>query len=133
MNSTVEGSVRIIQGQDGRFHLEHHGWTYDLAPPAIVRMSLPPYVEGMDWFVRECRKSNGVTSTNTRIRFSGEFFPGCDASIEYSGASSGGWNYSVIGESSFLGEKRDLWVCPQMKLYFDEPPKRMFISVEGEK
>jgi hypothetical protein len=130
MSLPADGHARVLQGKNGSFHLEHNGWTYDLAPPPMVKMSLPPYVEGLDWFVREARKSKGISSSETTIRFSSDFFPGCDASIEYSGSSNGGWNYSVTGESSFLGERRHLWICPHAKLYFDEPPKRMFISVE---
>lgn len=130
MNLKTEGKVRVLQGKNGSFFLEKNGWTYDLAPPPMVKISLPPYVEGLDWFVREVRKNKKISSSETTIKFSNTFFPGCDASIEYSGSSNGGWNYSVIGESSFIGEKRHVWICPHAKFYFDEPPKNMFISVE---
>lgn len=112
--------------------MERDGWTFDLAPTLIARMSLPPYVEGVDWFLREAAGIKGVASDSMRLDFCEHFFIGCDASLEYEGPSSGGWVYRVMPEGIRASTDRKVWVCPQMNAYFERPPNKIFISLRRD-
>ena len=130
MNSEDE-SLRIIC-QNGGFWLDKDGWTFSFEPPELVRLSLPPYVEGIDWWIRSVLDLKGINSDFLKIRFSQSLFLGCDAQLSYSNSTLSGWIYAVKKEFLQFNTEKKLWICPQLKLFFDSPPKELFISVEKE-
>jgi hypothetical protein len=129
MNS--ERSFRVISRKGGLW-LDKDGWTFNLEPPEIVKMSLPPYFEGVDWFIREAMRLKGIEDEYLSVKFSDSLFLGCDANLSYIDSAFGGWTYSVDKEFLEFDSIRKLWICSQMKLYFDNQPKHLFISIERE-
>lgn len=124
-------NFRVIS-RNGGFWLEKDGWTFNLEPPEFVKLSLPPYVEGVDWWIRSAVSLKGIDSEFLRVQFSESLFLGCDANLSYMGLSFGGWTYSVKKEFLNFNTDRKLWICSQMKFYFENPPKELFISVERD-
>lgn len=129
--SSEPSSFRVISRNSG-FWLEKNGWTFNLAPPEMVKISMPPDCEGLDWFVREASRIKEIRREFMRVNFSEVLFLGCDASLSYSESSFGGWIYSLQNEFLDFRNHRRMWICGQMKLYFEKPPQRLFISLEGE-
>lgn len=122
-------SFKIIS-KNSDFCLEKNGWTFNLSPPEMIKISFPPDVEGLDWFVKEARILKNISSKTMNVDFSTSFFLGCDANLEYSESSFGGWIYSIENESLNFNNYRRIWICSQMKLYFENPPKKIFILIE---
>lgn len=128
MNSP-EHSFRVIS-RNGGLWLNKDGWTFNLDPPETIKLSMPPYMEGVGWFVSEAARMKGIESEYMDVKFSQSLFLGCDASLSYADSMYGGWSYSVNKEFLDFETTRRLWICPQMKIYFDSPPREIFISVE---
>jgi hypothetical protein len=134
MNSTESRNFQVIS-KNGGFWINKNGWTFNLAPPDMVKISLPPYVEGIGWFIREAAILKSIYSNLMDVKFSDSFFMDCDVRIDYESDSMGGWIYSVESESRIRSPDKKMWICPQMKLYYDQPPKTVYISIGewGEK
>jgi len=130
MNSQ-EGNFRIIS-RNGGLWLDKNGWTFNLEPPEAVKISLPPYVEGVDWFVRSAMVAKGLECEYMKVTFCDSLFLGCDANLSYMDSAFGGWIYKIKSEFLRFKTDRKLWICPQMKLYFENPPSNLFISLEKE-
>ena len=122
-------TVRVFT-KDGIFYAERNGWAINLSPPNMVKLSLPPYVEGMDWFLKSAAKFKNISPDSMKVRFSGSIFLGCDVRLESPEQMFGGWTYSVADE--FLGAKidRKIWMCPNFKLYYNMVPEKIFVSLE---
>ena len=122
-------SFRVISKNSGLW-LEKDGWTFNLEPPEMVKLSLPPYVEGVDWFIRKAMNAKGIDSEFLEVKFSEELFLGCDARLNYVDSSFGGWIYSASNEFLDISFDRKLWICSQMRLYFDHPPSELYTCTE---
>jgi hypothetical protein len=131
MNSDETRSFRILS-KNGELYLYKDGWTFNLSPPEIVKFSLPPYVEGVDWFVRAAAKIKGVSSEYMKISFHDQLFMGCDASLDGPERSYEGWIYSVKDEFLGIEPDRKIWICEHMKIYFKNAPNKIFVSLEAE-
>lgn len=130
MNSS-ERSFRVISINGGLW-LEKDGWTFNLEPPETIKLSLPPYVEGLDWFIREAMKAKSMDCKFIKVIFSESLFLGCDARLSYESVDLGGWRYSLFKEFMDFDSDRKLWICRQMRLYFDQPPRELFVSIVKE-
>ena len=128
MNSSDERTFQVIS-KNGGYWLNKNGWTFNLAPPDMVRISLPPYVEGVGWFVGEACRAKGIAPSLIEVKFSESLFLECDARIEHESESMGGWIYSIESESMLRSPDKKMWICPQMKLYYERPPNTVYISV----
>lgn len=127
MNSEI--FLNVIY-KNSNFWLEKNGWTYNLSPSPLIKNSLPPDVEGIDWFINEAANIKNLDKQNMRVNFSEEIFLGCDASLLYMDYSFGGWIYSIEKEFLKFENYRRMWICNQMKIYFSKPPNKIFISIE---
>lgn len=130
MNSSDPRSFRIIS-KKGELYLYKDGWTFNLSPPDFVKLYLPPYVEGVDWFVRSAMRIKGIESGPMRVNFHDGLFMGCDASLNSPEKSYGGWIYSVEDELLGIEPDRKIWVCEHMKIYFDHAPEKIFVGLES--
>jgi hypothetical protein len=122
-------SFRVIS-RNGGFWLEKDGWTFNLEPPEVVKLSLPPYVEGIDWFILNSSRLKNIASEFMKVTFSEEMFLGCDARLEYTDSAFGGWIYSISKEFLDFSIDRKIWICSQMNLYFDKPPTKLYTCIE---
>ena len=130
MNSDEAETFKVISRKGG-YWLEKNGWTFNLRPPEIVEISLPPYVNGIDWFIKEASSIKGISSELMEVKFSLNLFMGCDANLSYEEKAFGGWIYSLGREFLDFNVDRKIWICGQMKLYFENPPKKIFVSLES--
>lgn len=128
--SSGENSFRVVGRKDGGLCMEKNGWTFDLAAPEIVKLALPPYVKGVDWFIKEAAKIKGISSKDMRVSFNESFFIGCDASLHYDSPHSGGWIYKVRGEGVKADELSMIWICRKMQDEFKKPPSNIFTLLE---
>ena len=108
----------------GRLFLDYEGWTYDLSPPEIVRMALPPNILGVDFFLMKGAMIKGIEG-DFRLKFDLEESLQYDTFASYIGKLMNGWIY----EMAFGHEQRKVWVCEYMKLIFKEPPKKSYITI----
>lgn len=129
MNSVEPRSFKVMI-KNGELYLYKDGWTFNLSPPEFVKLYLPPYVEGVDWFVRSALRIKGLRSDSLKVSFHDSLFSGCDASLEEPEKSYGGWIYSVKDEFLGIEPDRKIWICEHMKIYFDDAPGKIFVSLE---
>lgn len=130
MSSDDSKWFRVIR-KKGELYLYKDGWTFNLSPPEFVKLYLPPYVEGVDWFVRSAMKIKGIDSQSMRVNFHSELFMGCDASLHSPEKSQGGWIYTVKDEFLGIEPDRKIWLCEHMKIYFDMAPDSIFVSLQA--
>jgi len=119
-----------VLSKNENFWLDNEGWTFNLSPSQIVKLSLPPYIEGIDWFIRQARSIKTISSSSMWVNFSECFFLGCDAKLSYLQNSFGGWIYSIEGESLKFDNFRRIWICPHVNMYFEHPPNSIYVSLE---
>lgn len=129
MNSNKPKSFGVIS-KNGELYLHKDGWSFSLSPPDFVKFYLPPYVEGVDWFVRSAMRIKGIESSSMKVSFHNDLFMGCDASLNSPERSYEGWIYSVKDEFLGIEPDRKIWICEHMKIYFNEAPEKIFVSLE---
>lgn len=124
-----EFCLKIIH-KNSNFWFENNGWTFNLSPSPLIKNSLPPDVEGIEWFISELSNIKKLNIESMKINFSKNIFLGCDANLSYVESSFGGWIYSIKKEFLNFDNYRRIWICNQMKIFFEQPPDKLFISIE---
>jgi hypothetical protein len=122
--SLFEKKFKVIR-RKGRLFLDYEGWTYDLSPPEIINMTLPPDVSGVDAYLLEGSKNKGIKG-DFSVSFNSEWFIGCDASAKYMDKFMDGWIYEI----RYSKNVRRAWICPYLKFLFDKPPEIMHVLIE---
>lgn len=116
-----------IATKSNNFFVIHNGWPYDLSPPPIVKISLPPNIIGIDEVLREGSKIKNINGDFV-LTASDEWFFGCDVRAEYKNTELNGWVYVAKSEKLKISDQH-VWVCPYLKFYFEEPPKILYMSI----
>lgn len=121
--------VKIIR-KDGRLYVNHNGWTYDLSPPPIVKMNLPPDVSGVDEILDQGSKAKGIFG-DFELRTEYDWYRGCDARAELLKIFMDGSVYELFGEDLKF-KRRLVWACPYLKMMLGSNPKLIYLSVESD-
>ena len=91
-------------------------WVFDDAATGLVQ---EPFVAGMSEILDELTKRSFKAS----IAFSSSPFPGYDAELT--------WELEEHGGNWYFWEARKMrgWLCPALLLYFENPPKKIFVKI----
>jgi hypothetical protein len=128
---TIEPYVK-----DGKWLFNYNGTSYPFAPAIATNAVLAPLVAGADKIIQVGADLKGITKCEEGVVlvFSGEYFPGADAKFTLLEGQFDGHVYDVEPlnlEGIPQGQKA--WVCPYINLYFDEPPKTLYLKLEAKK
>jgi len=124
--SLNNSSFSILRKAD-KFFATYQGWPYDLSPSDIVKMNLPPNVEGVDSFLRKASQAKNISGDIVLLTEKQWFF--CDARIEYKGNFMDGWTYNIFGEEMKIPTGLGVWICPYIKFFYKDMPKTLYLKV----
>lgn len=116
-----------ILKKDSKFFITYQGWSYDLSPSNIVKMSLPPNVEGVDSFLRKASQYKNISGDIALVAKNDWFF--CDARIEYKEKFMEGWTYDIFSEEMKIPNGLGVWICPYIKFFYEDMPKKLYLKV----
>jgi len=115
-----------ITEKNGSLFIVHQGWPYAMSPPSIVSMSLSPAIVGIDKVLLKGAEQKGIKG-NFKLSASDKWFFHCDVRALYVEDLFEGWIYDLQGESMKVDQR--VWVCSYLKLFFQIPPKTMYLSI----
>jgi len=117
---------------NGRWAFERNGRKYDIAPAAIMDMTLNPLVIGADKFITlACKLKDINPETEFLLLFSENYFPNADVTLLLKEPKANGWIYSIneLNLNGFVAGQ-SVWVCPYIIMYYLEPPKTIYLKIE---
>lgn len=119
--------------QGSRWVFENGGRNYDLAPAQIMDVVLSPLVIGVDKLIALGIKMKGIENAESgfNLLFSQEYFPNADVLFSLKEQKANGWIYSVE-ELNLKGilPGQQAWVCPYMVMYYENPPRTLYLKIE---
>ncbi len=117
---------------DNRWVFERNGKKYDFAPAQVTDSALSPVVVGADRLINYgCKTKNVPDFENGFILLvCNDYFPACDARLEYKEPLYDGWLYNVFAENlKGIMEGQQTWICPYIKFYYTDPPNILYLKM----
>jgi len=121
--------------KDGRWVFRKDTKIWDMAPSQITDVSLSPIVIGADRMILAgcALKKIQNPENGFLILFSEQWFPGCDVKLALKENKYDGWLYDVESENlQGLMPGQGAWICPYMNMYYENPPKNLYIKIEKD-
>lgn len=121
--------------QNGKWFFHHNGTAYPFAPAVATNASLSPVVVGADRIIQIGADLKKIKNCQEGIvlMFSEEYFPGADAKFTLLEGQFDGHVYDVESLNlEGIPANQKAWVCPYLGLYFDEPPKTIYLKLEEQ-
>jgi len=112
------------------YYILKNGWTFDMSPPLIAKINLPPNVKGVDSFISEGQKIKNIKGDRLKLLVNKEWFLECDVKVEYFKKEFDGWIYKIKSESMQINSIIDIWVCSYLKNFFKETPNQLYLKLE---
>lgn len=122
----------MVLARGGRFFFERDGARYDMAPAAITDYAMDPLVLGADRMVILGAKLKGWEGRQSfQVLYSESYLPMADVLLSLKEPRFNGWIYTVepVNLQGFM-PGQCAWVCPYMGLFFNEPPKALYLKME---
>ena len=118
--------------KNNKWVFKKDNFVYDIAPAEITEVSLNPLVSGIDKIISFVCKEKDIKENSCLLLFSENYFPNADAKFDFVELKYNGWIYNVEGLNltGFLTGQR-AWFCSYMTLYFDPPPKNIYVRLEN--
>ena len=64
------------------------------------------------------------------VTFSPDYFDGSEVTMNYSHADYGGSIYKSTRVLDWVkGHEKEIWLCPVLTYFFEQPPKTLYVSV----
>ena len=103
-------------------------WVFDDSSVGLVR---EPFVAGADVAIDKIVEHLGIKTDKIVMTFSKDDFPGSHVRLDYlvKDIEKEGDYYNIVDDNFNL----ELWLCPALLKYFDEPPKEIYIKIEEYK
>jgi len=98
-------------------------WVFDDESKGLIK---EPLVAGADTLLTRLA---GDFVENCSIMFSQDEFPGYAFSIEKLGEGMGGGTDYIFEHHGYA---HDLWLCPALLKYFDDPPENIYFKLKVE-
>lgn len=128
-NETTKNSSFIILRKSDKFFITHQGWPYDLSPSNIVKINLPPNVEGVDSFLKKVSQVKNISGDVALETEKQWFF--CDVRIEFKENFMNGYTYNIFGEEMSIPSGLGVWICPYIKFFYEDMPKKLYLKINS--
>ncbi len=106
--------------------LDGHCWVFDDERTGLKEEA---FVLGMTEMISRVIEAKGIPQADRgfAMSFSDRPFAGHDAELDWLRPDPAGGNW-YAGE--IVGERMEGWLCPALLLYFQDPPRRIFVRCE---
>ncbi|MGB8853560.1 MAG: DUF6717 family protein [Pirellulales bacterium] len=106
--------------------LDGHCWVFDDERTGLKEEA---FVLGMTEMISRVVEAKGLPQADRgfAMSFSDRPFDGHDAALDWLRPDPAGGNW-YAGE--VVGERMEGWLCPALLLYFQDPPRRIFVRCE---
>jgi hypothetical protein len=106
--------------------LDGHCWVFDDERTGLKEEA---FVLGMTEMISRVVEAKGIPQADRgfAMSFSDRPFAGHDAELDWLRPDPAGGNW-YAGE--VVGERMEGWLCPALLLYFQDPPRRIFVRCE---
>jgi hypothetical protein len=102
---------------------KYHGmWVFD---DARVGLAQEPFVSGADTMIDRVVADIPDADQGFTLIFSASPFPGHQHRLDWH-SDEGGGNWYHSEELNLTG-----WLCPALLMYFNEPPKHLYIQIKA--
>lgn len=125
---SYEKNIPILKKSE-KFFIYYKNRYYDLSPPSVISMTLPPSIVGFDFVIREGSRIKDIQE-NLELKLSDEWFFYCDAKAEFKRSEMSGFIYRIEGEQIKI-KPQDVWICDYLKFFFEEPPAFLFLKLDS--
>ena len=107
-------------------------WVFD---DERVGLREEPFVAGADAMIEAAVQLKGIANAEGGFLmvFSDGPFPGADFALQWLREESGGDVYQSRFEIEDETKEMEGWLCPALKLYYPEAPKRLYVQVREAK
>lgn len=125
-----------------------HGkdWVFDdkdgirrkMAPAPLTDGTLSPIIVGADRLIQAAALQKGIPDPQDGfVLYFGETpFPGAEIEMRWNSPAYNGDVYDLIAFADpcpfLVPPDQKAWLCPYMDLYFDEPPKVLYLRIEKD-
>ena len=119
MTKGIRNAIRVIHPYrwDGT-------WVFDDEEAGLRK---EPFVCGIPEIIDTVVREIPGAESGFRLLFSDSPFPGADLALELDVEEGGGaWYRTTVEERPARG-----WLCPALLCYFEAPPERIHVAVEG--
>ena len=126
--------VLIYKSSNNIWSFKKDNYSYGMAPALITQMSLSPLVASTDRIIQGiCNlKKINKPSDGFYLYFSESNFLDSDVRLEYKDTLFDGWIYDAFSENLKIDETQKIWACTYLNLYFDKPPKTVYLKASKE-
>jgi hypothetical protein len=122
----------IFINAQGNWCFEKDKKHYNLSPPEITRISLPPIASGADLLIKNaCLLKNIDYRNGIYILFNENEFINYDFKLEYCDKLLDGWLYNVYSDKFKINNGQKIWACSYLDLYYKNPPKTFYIELQS--
>lgn len=108
---------------------------YNIAPANSTQIILSPIVWGIDRLMVSACKFKKIKNYEDgfRLQFSEDYILNSDVCLLYCDTLLDGWTYDIKPEKfKDVMEGQKAWMCPYLKFYFEEPPKKLYVKVDDK-
>jgi hypothetical protein len=123
--------IFIKKNKKGEWSFEKNGQFYNMSPAEITKYSFSPIISGADKLINNaCKIKNINSNKGMYLYFSEEEFIDCDVRMEFDEKLFDGWLYNIYSEKISVDKGQKAWACDYLKLYYKEPPKKVYLKLE---
>jgi len=124
--------IKIYKSSNNIWCFDKDNKTYGMTPALIAQMSLSPLVASTDLIIKTISELKQIKnpSKGFYVYFSKDIFYDCDFSLELRDSLLDGWIYEASSENFKIDKEQKVWACSYLKLYFNEPPKNIYILIK---
>lgn len=121
-----------INQHKGKLFLNHNGWDYDLSAPPLIEINFSPTTQAVDKFIKYCASLKNIKNNDLIMEVQKDWFFLCDAALKFDSCYFNGWMYEIKAEKIKMNYNK-IWICPLMKVFFENPPQELYVKVEESK
>lgn len=131
-NKKIESTNKIfISKSNNYWSFKKDNKSYTLSPSSAVRINLSPIILGADKAIlNACKLKNINPDNGFYLIFDTNEFLDCDIRLEYKDKMFDGWIYNIFSEKLKIDETQKIWACDYLNLYYENPPKKIYIRIE---
>lgn len=106
--------------------------SYVMTPSLIAQLSFSPLVASTDLIVQTISELKKIKDPKEGfyVYFSKDHFIEYDFHLKLVDSLLDGWVYDAFSENLKIDTQQKVWACSYLKLYFNEPPKNIYILVK---
>jgi len=128
----IGGTTVKVFKLDDKWVFEKEDKIYDMAPAGATEFALSPVIVGVHRLITVGCNLKKISNPENGffLIFSLEYLPMSDVKLHYKEPKFDGWIYQIeeLNLHGFM-PGQEVWICPYMIFYYDEPPQSIFLKL----